>query len=656
SGTAVFRPSGSQPFVQFPFVGGAGPNFAQPPGTGWGGLFGFPASTIPPLGTPRPGSFSNFGPADNFPGYGSVVGSILPGLVLSTGLRTVNNTLITVPLSFTVAPSYLPDAPFINRLYGQSSFSTFTAGAKFLFTGPNNNFGAGVVGYYQWYADHATTAAGFNQLQRGASPGGNFGDFGAVGFVSGRLSRSVNLSANFGFQLNSNPKGEFGSTDAVLLDRPNELMYGVGFDFPINKYFQPIAEFKGTKYLGGTDNAFGVNPLDLILGARIYPRRWFGFGAAFRWNLNQQQDPPDTPGNANVVVNSFVVNGPNAPSAVSATFITVPNTPFTNFRSSEDPYGFILQFLAGKRNKAPAPAVNRPPTISSVTLSSNTITIPCPPGSHSRSGCSDVSSVSVSTRAMDPENDPVTYTYGVTGGRIVGSGANVTWDLGGVSPGTYTITTSVADGCTSCSKSDTETVTVKQCPDCVANCSCPTLSVSGPTNVAAAGQPMSFAATSSGDVTYNWMVSAGHITSGQGSSNITVDTTGLAGQSVTATVEISGGGMCSDCPRTQSASGEVARKIEATLVDEYGKLKDDDVKARIDGYYTQLNNDPSSHGYIIIYGTPAQIKIARAQIDKAIAFRKFDASRVTIVTGSPMGPDVHVKLYSVPAGADNPMP
>ncbi len=30
--------------------------------------------------------------------------------------------------------------------------------------------------------------------------------------------------------------------DAVLLDRPDEVLSGIGFDFPVNKYFQVIAE------------------------------------------------------------------------------------------------------------------------------------------------------------------------------------------------------------------------------------------------------------------------------------------------------------------------------------------------------------------------------------------------------------------------------
>jgi hypothetical protein len=70
----------------------------------------------------------NYGPADNFPGIGSVVGGILPGIVLATttfpfpapGTPTAPNGAVqgqlTVPATFTIAPSYLPDAPFINRL------------------------------------------------------------------------------------------------------------------------------------------------------------------------------------------------------------------------------------------------------------------------------------------------------------------------------------------------------------------------------------------------------------------------------------------------------------------------------------------------------------------------------------------------------------
>ncbi len=59
---SIFRPGGRQPFVQYPFYGGAG----------------FPI--FPVLGSPTPGGNG----ASNFPLIGSPYGSILPGVVLQT--------------------------------------------------------------------------------------------------------------------------------------------------------------------------------------------------------------------------------------------------------------------------------------------------------------------------------------------------------------------------------------------------------------------------------------------------------------------------------------------------------------------------------------------------------------------------------------------
>ena len=54
--------------------------------------------------------------------------------------------------------------------------------------------------------------------------------------------------------------------------------------------------------------------------------------------------------------------------------------------------------------------------------------------------------ISIDTVARDPENDVLTYVYNVTAGRIIGTGASVTWDLSDVAPGNYTITVGVDDG------------------------------------------------------------------------------------------------------------------------------------------------------------------------------------------------------------------
>jgi hypothetical protein len=56
-------------------------------------------------------------------------------------------------------------------------------------------------------------------------------------------------------------------------------------------------------------------------------------------------------------------------------------------------------------------------------------------------------------------------------------------------------------------------------------------------------------------LTYNWIISSGKITSGQGTRTITVDTSGLSSQFVTATVKIDG--MPEGCPTTASYKVQV---------------------------------------------------------------------------------------------------
>jgi hypothetical protein len=69
--------------------------------------------------------------------------------------------------------------------------------------------------------------------------------------------------------------------------------------------------------------------------------------------------------------------------------------------------------------------------------------------------------ISISTTATDPENDVLTYKYTVSGGRIVGTGYEVVWDLTGVPPGTYSITAGVNDGAGVVGRTVSKTVTVR---------------------------------------------------------------------------------------------------------------------------------------------------------------------------------------------------
>ena len=655
AGQALFRPG--QPQVQFPFIGGRTSSFI-------GSVSGFSPIPVPTV--------SNGNGADNFPGLGSPFGSILPGVVLQTNTVVVGNpnNPVTNPTVFTTAPSYLPDAPFINRRYAETSFNTFTVGGKIRFTGPNNPYGFGIIPFYRFYHDSADDRGGFNQLQRGASPGGGGpnpfsgnggrGDFGAVLFGDARLRKYINVSANIGYIYNSSVKADLGGTDELtLLDRPDEVLSGIAVDFPVNKFFQPILEFRSTQYVGGrTPNAFENSPLDGLAGTRIFPARWVSIGLAYRYHFNQQ-DTDSFEGDAFSTSSTVRSGGTALTNNITRTsnFTGVPG----GFRPSSDPHGFIVQFTAGRRNARTTGQVpNRFADVTNILLSETRVTIPCAEGTRAAEGanCTDDMSVNVTTTAVDPENDVLTYTYTVSGGRIVGQGANVQWDLTGAAPGTYTIVAGVDDGCGVCGKTQTTSIIVENC-NCVAVCDCPTVSVTGPGAAVNPGDTMTFTANVSGgnvtDLTYNWTVTQGEIISGQGTPTITVQTTAEMGsQNVTATVT-TGSTIC-DCAGTAQETGIITTPPTFREIDRFGVLPNDEVRARVENFYIELNNDPSATGYIIIYGTEREITRRETQIRNSIRFRNLDPNRVTIVRGGNRGAGVETVFYVVPSGVTPPTP
>lgn len=640
--SAVFRPGGRQPFVQFPFVGG--PGFV----------------TFPTLGQATGG-----GAAANFPLIGSVYGSILPGVVLQTATIAGGQA----PTSFTLAPSYLNDAPFINRLYGTSSFNTFTVGGKLRFTGPSNPVGAGVILFYRFYGDDAGDFSGFNQLQRGASPGGgglnpfsNRGDIGAVLFADARVRKWMNVSANLGYIYNSSVKADFGGNDDVtILDRGDEVLAGLALDFPVNKYFQPILELRSTQYVGGrTPNAFENNPIDGLAGVRIFPARYVGFGFAYRHHFNQQdRDYFDEDESFTRSVQIICPPGSTTGCVSGTTTSSFSGVP-PGFQTSNDQHGFIIQGFIGRRNKRQGVTYNVPANVDSVTVSETQVWLGCPPGQRSRSGkCADDFSVNVTTAASDAENDVLTYSYTPSAGRIVGQGANVTWDLSGVRAGTYTITAGVDDGCGICGQTKTATIEVKECDDCFLPCECPTLSVTEPASAVQPGEPLTFTANVSGgtqeNITFNWAVDKGTISSGQGTPSITVDTTGLEDTTVRATVNIGGTVPECDCPKEASGTGVVAAPPQPIPEGEFGPLSPDEVRQQLDPFFIALQNDPTSTGYIINYGPARDVARRERIIRDHIRFRNAPADRIVIVNGGEEA-EVRTRLFRVPAGAKPPVP
>jgi hypothetical protein len=231
--------------------------------------------------------------------------------------------------------------------------------------------------------------------------------------------------------------------------------------------------------------------------------------------------------------------------------------------------------------------------------------------------------------------------------------------LTGVAPGTYTVTVEVDDGC-GCVAFTSTTVTVNRCGCVTPRIECPTVRVSCQ-DTASEGQTITFTASVTGGdpsvtPTYNWTVSAGTIASGQGTSSITVNTAGLGGQTVTATVDV--GGYDRSCSTSASCSTAVTRERLARKIDEYGNIRFNDEKARLDNYAIELQNEPTAQGYIICYGgRRGRAGEAAARCDRAknylVTTRGIDASRIVTVDGG-FRENLTVELWLVPTGAQPP--
>ncbi|MGA9994047.1 MAG: hypothetical protein WBP93_01475, partial [Pyrinomonadaceae bacterium] len=236
--------------------------------------------------------------------------------------------------------------------------------------------------------------------------------------------------------------------------------------------------------------------------------------------------------------------------------------------------------------------------ITDLVASANVINLPanCAAGEFSSCSTDAAPQIQLSANANDPTPSSLNYKYTVTGGHIVGSGANVTWDLAGVTPGNYTATVEVDNSC-GCVAFVSNTVVVRGC-----NCTplpCATVSVSGPENIVE-GAPATFTANMSGgsgaNAAYDWTVTNGTIIGGQGTNMITVDTKGMGGQLITATVNVAG--MPPNCANKAAASVTPGVPLKAKKFDEYPDVNFNDEKARLDNFAIQLQGEPGAVGYI----------------------------------------------------------
>jgi len=195
---------------------------------------------------------------------------------------------------------------------------------------------------------------------------------------------------------------------------------------------------------------------------------------------------------------------------------------------------------------------------------------------------------------------------------------------------------------------------------------CGIVDIDGPSEVES-GTPLVFKAKVIGishttKPEFKWTVSAGTITTGQGTEEISVASVLLGGQEVTATVELSGAPP--GCKRSASRTTSIKAPLMVCgrAFDEYGDISFEDERARLDNFAIQLFNQPLSVGQIIMsagqttFENEATERLARAK-SYLVKVREADPNRI-ITTDCGFTKELSIRLYIVgpgvtPASCDN---
>lgn len=193
------------------------------------------------------------------------------------------------------------------------------------------------------------------------------------------------------------------------------------------------------------------------------------------------------------------------------------------------------------------------------------------------------------------------------------------------------------------------------------------VNISAPTQVNE-GEVITYTAdvayTGTAALTYTWTVTpeGARLLSGAGTPTITVDSTGLAGQSITATLVVDDGSGEAACRQETQAITSVPltppRENPSRQFDICCSCSFDDQKARLDNLAVELQNDPATTTYVIAYGG-RHSRIGQADLlgtrarDYLVTKRGIDASRIVVLNGGFREEDC-VELWIVPSGATPP--
>jgi len=195
---------------------------------------------------------------------------------------------------------------------------------------------------------------------------------------------------------------------------------------------------------------------------------------------------------------------------------------------------------------------------------------------------------------------------------------------------------------------------------------CPDVRLTSP-DIIKEGEPLTFTANVTGGdpavtPTYNWSVSAGTISSGQGTSSITVDTKGLGGQSCTATVDLGGYDRTCSSYASSTASIDMVPKTELHIEGNYmtpvsymqdaSKFAGDFMSA----YYASETTKAVIFFYPGKTDTKAAAKIKQmtATTKTAFAAMGMKPAMYKIITAGKRG-NTSYEMWIVPKGGEEPV-
>jgi hypothetical protein len=213
-----------------------------------------------------------------------------------------------------------------------------------------------------------------------------------------------------------------------------------------------------------------------------------------------------------------------------------------------------------------------------------------------------------------------------------------------------------------------KTVTIERA---VAKSPCPyPVNISAPTGVRE-GDQVTFSAdvayAGQSGLNYTWTISppTARIAQGAGTPTITVDTTGVGNQRVTAILVVDDGSGDRNCrQRAQFATNVTALpqipRPTGRQFAEFPSVAFNEDKANFDNFAVALQEDPTATGYVIVYNgrrsRPARLNaLVNRSRDYVVNTRNIDRSRVVVVGGGTREADT-IELWIVPQGATPPRP